>query len=676
MLIGALFVLHLPFLSAFPMDFLSSIGMGAACTILSCLFVNLTFTPAMLLTFPRFFADFRMAKFLHCILPKSYTDDVPSHRFGDKGLDDAFVIENHDGNALEQQLLYGDDGDLTPAASSPSSSKKPRSVGHSLNSDADLSISYSVRPAIGIIGEDGITTEVRQRRDNNPRIATLRARQTNSFWYKSAVFSTTTWISVGLVLAVIGGCVPFIISCTHLGHTIDQSQLLPRGSPAVAVFNEVRDYLSPGLLGQYQILVVLDETKLPPSMVGPYPILSNAYYNFTSQLVDRLLGRGLVSNTSVVSVAYLEGQHVTGDEAQLLLSPGACAVSPIACLYEIAFSRSANDGLNSNCTLVVVTTPFPPLGDEAQPWLADVREVMEEMTQQAQTQLNGAISLYITGEAVSAIDAVNKIYELFPYVVLSTVGVVLFVVGLVFRSLFVPLRLILTLALPLAYTYGLAIMVFQENRFDWLGSVVADTHDIYWLDPVMAFSILVGLGLDYDIFLYSRVQEFRQLGYSNTASIRKGVYKTGAIITGAGIIMAIAFAGLMLSAELVLNIFGFMLCFAVILVTTHIHTCVVTRSSAASRASDRVPSLRLVCSSSFLLGHFPDSHPPRSCLIAFGRQRELVPNKDANCSERRLRSGGRGDHAGGTRNDPSLLLPIDAHRLRQSENVNQPYTRC
>ena len=88
----------------------------------------------------------------------------------------------------------------------------------------------------------------------------------------------------------------------------------------------------------------------------------------------------------------------------------------------------------------------------------------------------------------------------------------------------------------------------------------------------MAFSILVGLGLDYDLFLSLRIAEFRRLGFSNTASIRKGVYKTGSIITGAGLIMAIAFFGLTLSSTLTLIEFGFMLCFAVLFDTFLVRT--------------------------------------------------------------------------------------------------------
>jgi len=91
----------------------------------------------------------------------------------------------------------------------------------------------------------------------------------------------------------------------------------------------------------------------------------------------------------------------------------------------------------------------------------------------------------------------------------------------------------------------------------------------------MAFSIIVGLGLDYDVFLISRVLEFRLHGYTNKASIVKGLYKTGHIITAAGIIMAVAFSGLLLSSEIILNQVAFFLVVAVLLDTFVIRTILV-----------------------------------------------------------------------------------------------------
>jgi uncharacterized membrane protein YdfJ with MMPL/SSD domain len=168
-------------------------------------------------------------------------------------------------------------------------------------------------------------------------------------------------------------------------------------------------------------------------------------------------------------------------------------------------------------------------------------------------------------------------------------GIVFIIVGVMFRSLFVPIRLLITIALPICLVYGLGVLVFEQGLLFW-----KKVEALYWLAPVMSFSILVGLGLDYDVFLFSRVVEYRRMGYTDRASILKGVYKTGGIITAAGIIMAIAFTGPTMSNQLVLNEFGFMLCVAV-LVDTFVVRYVFSVHLLSSTISYPFHTLLVVC---------------------------------------------------------------------------------
>jgi MMPL family len=91
----------------------------------------------------------------------------------------------------------------------------------------------------------------------------------------------------------------------------------------------------------------------------------------------------------------------------------------------------------------------------------------------------------------------------------------------------------------------------------------------------MSFSILVGLALDYNIFLISRIVEFRKKGWSDAASTCLAVGKTGSIITTAGLIMCVSFAGLLIPPTTVLNQYGFSLFIGVAIDTFVIRTLVV-----------------------------------------------------------------------------------------------------
>ena len=128
---------------------------------------------------------------------------------------------------------------------------------------------------------------------------------------------------------------------------------------------------------------------------------------------------------------------------------------------------------------------------------------------------------YLAGGGCATVDTVDKIYSLLPTNVILTGVVVFVIVAGVFRSVFVPLRLLLTIALPICWVFGLAVLVYQYDYFTWISNIL-NAPKIYWLTPVLAISILVGLGLDYDLFLFLRVLEYREAGFSTEAAMRKG----------------------------------------------------------------------------------------------------------------------------------------------------------
>lgn len=83
------------------------------------------------------------------------------------------------------------------------------------------------------------------------------------------------------------------------------------------------------------------------------------------------------------------------------------------------------------------------------------------------------------------------------------------------------------------------------------------------------------LQMDYDIFLFSRIYEYRRRGFSDKACVLKGVYKTGGVVTAAGCVMAVAFSGLLFSDAWVLNEYGVVLCLSVLFDTFVVRTMMV-----------------------------------------------------------------------------------------------------
>jgi len=121
----------------------------------------------------------------------------------------------------------------------------------------------------------------------------------------------------------------------------------------------------------------------------------------------------------------------------------------------------------------------------------------------------------------------------------------------------------------LVVTIGASVMVYQLGYLEGLGlqalAPSGERQALFWLSPTITLAILVGLGLDYDIFLMDSVMEHWQEGKDARSAVIAALDQAGTIISAAGIIMFLAFSAMLASTTPMLNQVGFMLCVGVLL---------------------------------------------------------------------------------------------------------------
>ena len=144
-------------------------------------------------------------------------------------------------------------------------------------------------------------------------------------------------------------------------------------------------------------------------------------------------------------------------------------------------------------------------------------------------------------------------------------AVILVVLALLLRALVAPLLLILTVVLSFAATLGVSALVFNHV----LHFAGADPGF-----PLFAFVFLVALGIDYNIFLMTRVRE-ETLAHGTREGIRRGLAVTGGVITSAGIVLAATFAVLGVLPLVFLAQIGFTVAFGVLLDTFLVRSVLV-----------------------------------------------------------------------------------------------------
>ncbi|WP_442576609.1 MMPL family transporter [Microbacterium sp. F51-2R] len=143
--------------------------------------------------------------------------------------------------------------------------------------------------------------------------------------------------------------------------------------------------------------------------------------------------------------------------------------------------------------------------------------------------------------------------------------VILVILMLLLRAIIAPVLLILSVIVSFGAALGVSALVFN-GIFHFPGADPAV--------PLYGFVFLVALGVDYNIFLMSRVRE-ETIGHGTRPGILRGLVATGGVITSAGLVLAATFAALGVIPILFLAQLAFIVAFGVLLDTFVVRSLLV-----------------------------------------------------------------------------------------------------
>ena len=152
----------------------------------------------------------------------------------------------------------------------------------------------------------------------------------------------------------------------------------------------------------------------------------------------------------------------------------------------------------------------------------------------------GPEHVYVGGAASANRDFTDAVSGRLPYVIGLVMILTFIVLTVLFRSLLLPLKAVVMTLLSVLAAYGVMVAVFQWGWADNLLGFHHLGHVTNWVPPFL-FSILFGLSMDYEVFLLSRVREYRERGGSDADAVAFGLARTGRIITTAALLMIIVF---------------------------------------------------------------------------------------------------------------------------------------
>jgi RND superfamily putative drug exporter len=156
---------------------------------------------------------------------------------------------------------------------------------------------------------------------------------------------------------------------------------------------------------------------------------------------------------------------------------------------------------------------------------------------------------YVTGTAALMNDVSVEVEDQFGMIRIVVIVLLIVLLFFILGSYLTPIRAILTIMLSVIVTVALTRFVFDELM----------STPVMFLIPIVLFVVLLGLGMDYEIFLTTKIRENKIKGMDNHEAISNAIREAGPIISLCALIMGGTFLTMLLAGSSMLQEFGFAL---------------------------------------------------------------------------------------------------------------------
>ena len=359
-----------------------------------------------------------------------------------------------------------------------------------------------------------------------------RAERTANRWRGwGKVIVAHPWLAIFLAGA------PLLLlasQAARLDTDVPNGDWLPSAAESVRALHTLERMDRSGIV--YSLRVILE---LPTDSIAQTDAGWNALDRFTKQLARDPRAHRVISLTTMAESDRSGLDNLPRETRRTFLSRDGRAA-----LIEVlpATSVSVNDQVN---------------------WVRELRKTGAV----AFTGVPGA-TLRIGGIPALTADYQTIVRERFFSVIAMVVGGTLVALLGGFRSLFAAVKAIALNLLSVAASFGALVLVFQDGHGSKLFGIAEGTGSIFPIVPIVAFAIVFGLSMDYEVFLVARVLESRRNGMSELDAIPEGLARTAGLITSAAAIMIVVFAAFTFGGFLVIKMLGFTLAIAVLIDAT------------------------------------------------------------------------------------------------------------
>ncbi|HYN69497.1 MAG TPA: MMPL family transporter [Candidatus Eisenbacteria bacterium] len=325
---------------------------------------------------------------------------------------------------------------------------------------------------------------------------------------------------------------------------VPDATVYPAGTPSrdawVALQTEFRE-------GEVTPIVLLVDTSSSPTSAASIAAVM-AYAQTLSALDGINRVEGPFSLTDPSTGQALDPNQVT----QLYAAPAGTLPPQLADAVE----KLKSAYIRGNTVRLDAISPLKSNEPAGTNLIGTIREIQPRDPAITRIQIGGVAAI---GE-----DFLISQAERLPWAVGTTLLASAIILFLLFGSLAIPIKAVIMTLLSLTASFGALVWIFQEGNlheilgFEPLGYTIAG-------NPIIMFAVLIGLSMDYEVLLLSRIQEAYRRSGDNAAAVAEGLAKTAGVITGAALIMVTVFSAFALADTITIKSIGVGMAIAVAL---------------------------------------------------------------------------------------------------------------
>ena len=223
-------------------------------------------------------------------------------------------------------------------------------------------------------------------------------------------------------------------------------------------------------------------------------------------------------------------------------------------------------GIAGTAGVAVASQPqLNPAGDTAlitvEPTTGPQETATEELVERLRDDVIPAatggtgVEAHVGGITATTIDLNASVVERLPFLIGGVVVLSMLLLLVAFRSVVIAVTAAVMNLLSLAAAYGVLAFFFEGG---WAGGLIGidSPTPVAGYVPVIMFTLLFGLSMDYEVFLISRMRESWVRTRDNSRAILTGLAGTGRVITAAAAIMIVVFAAMITVDNVLMKAFG------------------------------------------------------------------------------------------------------------------------